>query len=142
MDMTLVKWMKTFLLFTMMELICGCSEKVFYQNYSTYTAGDDGKCSPIDHANRGNIVINTGLNYIKAGVPYDQQKFRIKSINYIYNTFEFNSALRSKKSITVECTNGYLLYIEYGSFGILTLPKDGDENKCNNTLFYNLQNTK
>ena len=133
---TIVPWMKPFLLFAFMGVIFGCSEKIVYRNYATYLEDDDGNCSPVDHANRGKIVINTGLKYIKAGVPDDRQKYRIKSVNYFYNTFEFNSGLRSKKSITVECTNGTLLFVEYGSFGILTVPEDGDEDKCDNDLFY------
>ena len=130
--------MKPFLLFALMNVIYGCSEKIVYHNYASYLADDDGNCFPVDHANRGKIVINTGLKYIKVGVPNNRHKYRIKSVNYIYHTFEFNSGLRSKKSITVECTNGYLLYVEYGSFGILTLPEDGDENKCDNEFFFDL----
>lgn len=135
---TNIRWTKPLLVLILMVAFYGCSEKIVYHGYATYTLGTDGNCAPADHEHQGKIVINTGLKYIKAGTPDNQQKFRIKSFSYIYNTFEFNTALRSKKSITVECANGYQIYIEYGSFGILTLPDDGDEDKCDNSLFYNL----
>lgn len=132
------RWTNPLVLLILTAAFYGCSEKIVYHGYSTYTLGTDGNCTPADQVNQGKIVINTSLKYIKAGLPDNQQKFRIKSFSYIYNTFEFNTALRSKKSITVECTNGYQLYIEYGSFGILTLPEDGDVDTCDNSLFYNL----
>lgn len=129
------------LLILLVILLTGCSQ---YREYSSITIYDpienSDDCESIKVEIEGKIIINTARKFIKANVFGEEKKFKIESYKYGYNPFNFAIFGREKtaKSITIICNNGYRFYIEYGMFCILTIPDDGDEDICDDKIFYDL----
>jgi len=120
-------------------IISGCSQRLVYHQYSDYSYNEDEKkCNPVHHEYRSILKINTKSGFIKASIFGEEQKFKIKSYEYQYKFMSLFHKKSDRKSIRIECENGYKFYIEYGMFGILTIPDDGDEDECDDTIFYDL----
>jgi hypothetical protein len=97
-----------------------------------------GGCYPKNIEKEGKIKVNTKLGYIKATVFGEKQKFTIKSYEYRYKFLSLFHKKSDRKAVIVKCENGYVFYIEYGMFCILTMPDDGDNDPCDKTIFYDL----
>lgn len=131
--------MNRLLLFIIIPLLFSCSDVRRYNFMSEYKQDTlTGGCYPYNIDGEGKIKVNTKLGYIKAEVFGEKQKFVIKSYEYRYKFLSLFHKKRDRKSITVKCENGYSFYMEYERFCILTIPDDGDEDPCDNVIFYDL----
>jgi len=88
----------------------------------------------------GSIVYNTSMKYIKANVFGENKKFKVESFKYGYRPFYLGIFNRKKEaiSITATCENGYSFYILFDMYCILTIPDDGDDDICDDKIFYSL----
>jgi len=133
--------MKNLFAILLIFVLSSCSKQLYqYDHITVY--------DPIDNSDDrsyastvldGNIEVNTSRKYIKANVFGEEKKFKIEFFVYGYPPFTFLfRKKKDRKSITVFCENGYKFYIEFGQFCILTIPDDGDEDICDNRIFYSL----
>jgi hypothetical protein len=128
---------KLFLLIFLAFLSCKSVRE--YNSITVYDPIDNSDdCMYSTLEAEGNIVYNTSFNYIKASVFGEDKKFKIEFFVYGYRPFTFWKKRKDSISITVFCENGYKFYIEFGHFCILTLPDDGDEDYCDDRIFYSL----
>jgi len=129
------------LLILLIILLTGCSQ---YREYSSITIYDpiykSDDCESYIIEISGKIIINTKLKFVKVSVLGEKKKLKIKSYKYGYNPFNFTIFNRKKTatSITIYCEEGYNLFVLYDKYCILTTPADGDEDYCDDRIFYSL----
>lgn len=126
-------------LIAILLLLSSCTSVREYNSITVYDPienSDDCLHSSIDID--GDIVYNTAMKYVKANVFGEEKKFKIEFFVYGYRPFTFWKKRKDSISITIFCENGYKFYIEFGQYCILTIPDDGDDDICDDRIFYSL----
>jgi hypothetical protein len=127
------------LLFLFLIVLSGCSSIKEYKSITVYDVIDNSDdCTATTLEKKGKIIINTSRGFIKANVFGEEKKFNIESYKYSYPPFTIFKQKKDRNAITINCDNGFKFYVLYGRYCVLTIPDDGDEDICDDKIFYDL----